>query len=135
MRIDPPKRLRILLAALLCGACCGCGAAGGGAAATLIPVKGKVTHKGQPVARGQVKFTPDGYGRPAYGRLNSDGSFVLTTEKEGDGAVAGEHRVSVTDTGIKSPRDTLARKWGSPAASGLTAGIDAEHTEFTFDLK
>jgi hypothetical protein len=109
--------------------------AGGSAPATLIPVKGKVTYKGQPVAKGRVKFAPDGYGRPAYGQLHSDGSFVLTTEKEGDGVVAGEHRVIVTDTGIKSPKDALAAKWANRAASGLTANVDAEHNEFTFDLK
>ena len=62
----------------------------------LLPVKGKVTYKGQPVAKGTIRFEPDGYGRPATGRLQSDGSFVLGTNKEGDGVVAGAHRVSVS---------------------------------------
>ena len=133
MRMNPPKR--IILAALCCGVCWGCGTAGGGAHTALIPVKGKVTYKGKPLAKGRIKFAPDGYGRPAFGQLKTDGTFVLTTEKEGDGVIAGEHRVTVTETGIKSPRDALANKWKSPAASGLTAGVDADHTEFTFDLR
>ena len=60
---------------------------------------------------------------------------MLTTNKEGDGVVAGHHRVAVTETGIKSPRDAFAKKYAGPASSGLTADVDAEHTEFTFDLK
>jgi hypothetical protein len=85
--------------------------------------------------RGRIKFEPDESGRSAFGQIKSDGTFVLTTEKEGDGAIAGAHRVTVVETGIKSPRDALANKWKSPAASGLTADVDAEHTEFNFDLK
>ena len=47
----------------------------------------------------------------------------------------GLHQVTVTDTGIPSPKNALATKWASKAASGMTADVDAEHTEFTFDLK
>ena len=70
-----------------------------------------MTYKGQPVAKGRIKFEPDGYGRSASGQLNADGTYVLTTDKDGDGVIAGHHRVSVTDTGIKSPRDRLGQKW------------------------
>lgn len=126
----------IVLSALAWGACAGCGSAGGGAAATtLIPVKGKVTYKGNALTKGRVKFEPDGFGRNAYGKIQSDGTFTLTTDKEGDGAIAGHHRVAVTETGIKSPKDALAKKYASVASSGLTADVDVSNTEFTFDLK
>jgi hypothetical protein len=134
MRNFSPTLKRLLLTTLCCGACWGCGAAGGGAQTALVPVTGKVTYKGQPVAKGRIRFEPDGYGRPAFGQLKSDGTYMLTTEKDGDGVIAGHHRVTVTDTGIKSPKDALANKWRSEAASGLTADVDAEHNEFTFDL-
>lgn len=133
MRINSPKR--ILLAALCCSVCWGCDTAGGGARSALIPVNGKVTYKGQPVTKGRIKFEPDGFGRPASGHLKPDGTYSLTTEKEGDGIVAGHHRVTVSDTGIKSPRNILATKWANEAASGLTADVNSEHTEFSFDLK
>jgi hypothetical protein len=133
MRID--SRMRILLVALCCGACWGCGIAGGGATTTLIPVKGKVTYKGQPVTRGRIKFEPDGFGRQAAGQLNPDGTFELTTDKPGDGVIAGNHRVTVAGTGIKSPKDALATKWANRAASGLNADVDADHTEFNFELR
>jgi hypothetical protein len=133
MRIVVPRL--VLLAALCCGACWGCGPAGSGRMPDAIPVKGKVLYKGQPVTKGSVTFEPDGFGREAHGRIQSDGSFVLTTYKDGDGAVAGHHRVAVSDTGIKSPKDALAKKWAGTASSGLTADVDAEHTDFTLELK
>ncbi|MHB1559555.1 MAG: hypothetical protein ACYC61_19075 [Isosphaeraceae bacterium] len=126
----------VVLSALIWGVCAGCGSAGGESAAkTLIPVKGKVTYKGNPLTKGRVKFEPDGFGRNAYGKIQADGTFTLTTDKEGDGAVAGHHRVAVIETGIKSPRDAVAKKYASVSSSGLTADVDASNTEFTFDLK
>ena len=113
------------------------GAAGpaAGAAPDLIPVKGKVTYKGQPVTKGVVRFEPDGYGRPASGKLQSDGTFVLTTLKEGDGVVAGDHRVSITDSTRVSPRIVRSRKYASAEYLGPDAEVSQEKTEFTFDLK
>ncbi len=67
--------------------------------------------------------------------MQPDGTFVLTTEKDGDGVIGGHHRVTVSDTGIKSTRNALALKWANAAASGLTADVDAEHTDFVVDLK
>src|SRR6516164_8831509 len=64
----------VALAALFVGPCWGCGSSGG-TPVTLIPVKGKVTYKGQPLTKGVVEFEPEGYGRPAKGQLQSDGTF------------------------------------------------------------
>jgi hypothetical protein len=101
----------------------------------LIPVKGKVTYKGQPVTKGIVRFEPDGYGRMASGPLQSDGTFVLTTLKEGDGVVAGEHRVTIEGFEKNLARDRALKKYGSANISGLKADVSPERTEFTFDLK
>jgi hypothetical protein len=38
-------------------------------------------------------------------------------------------------SGTWRPEDALAVRWANEAASGLTAQVDAEPTEFTFDLK
>lgn len=125
----------ITVTALMAGLCCGCGVAGSGTMPGVIPVKGKVTYKGKPVAKGSVTFEPDGFGRDAHGKIESDGSFVLSTYKEGDGAVPGHHRIAVKDTGIKSPKDAFAKKYAGVSSSGLTADVDEEHTEFTVELK
>jgi hypothetical protein len=133
MRISPRKL--VSLAALSCGICWGCAPAGSGTLPSLIPVKGKVTYKGQPVTKGLVKFVPEGYGREARGELKSDGTFVLSTNKEGDGVVAGAHRVSIGITESRLAKDRAIKKYASPNTSKLTADVDAEHTEFPFDLQ
>jgi hypothetical protein len=122
------------LATLLVGACWGCGS-GSATLPSLIPVKGKVTYKGQPVTKGVIQFEPDGYGRPARGQLQSDGTFELTTLKPGDGVVAGEHRISIVELDKSLAKDRALKKYASPNTSRLTAEVNPEKTEFVFDLK
>jgi hypothetical protein len=129
------KRIAFALAAVMLAPLWGCGAAGSGTQPGLIAVKGKVTYKGKPVTKGQVKFEPDGYGRAASGQLQSDGAFVLSTHKEGDGVVAGSHRVSIAILEKTLAKDRALNKYASPNSSGLTAEVDRDHTEFTFELK
>ena len=126
----------LALGALFLVPCWGCGASGGGGAvASLVPVKGKVTYKGRPLTNGVIRFAPDGYGRPATGRLQSDGSYTLGTNKEGDGVVAGAHLVTVGGFDKTLANDRTLKKYGTSRSSGFTAEVDAEHTEFNFDLK
>jgi hypothetical protein len=140
MRISAPGS--IILAAPLLVTCCGCGPAASHHAAT-IPVQGKMTYKGRPLTRGVVEFEPRNSGRTASGALRPDGTFVLGTFQEGDGAVAGRHRVSVTGTGgrpggtasTRNSRELVPRKYTQPNTSGLEAVVGEEKTEFTFDLK
>jgi hypothetical protein len=122
-----------VLSAVLLVPCWGCSTSNGQMSPLLV-VKGKVTYKGQPVAKGTIRFEPDGYGRPATGRLQSDGSFVLGTNKEGDGVVAGAHRVSVSGFDKPLASNRALKKYGLKT-SGLTADVDSDHTEFNFDLK
>jgi hypothetical protein len=129
------NRTAFALAAVMLAPFWGCGAGGSGAQPSLIAVKGKVTFKGKLVTKGQVKFEPDGYGRAASGPLQSDGAFVLGTHKEGDGVVAGSHRVSIAILDKSLANDRALNKYASPNSSGLTAEVDKDHTEFTFDLK
>jgi len=131
MRINLSKL--VALAALLAGPCWGCGSSSG-TPVTLIPVKGKVTYKGQPVTKGVIQFEPDGYGRPATGQLQSDGTFELSTLKPGDGVVAGKHRISITELDKSLAKDRALRKYASPNTSRLTVEVSPEKTEFPFDL-
>jgi len=67
----------------------------------LAPVTGKVTVDGQPLPDGQVMFAPRATsgnakaGKPAFGNLQPDGTFSLSTYAEGDGAVVGEHLITL----------------------------------------
>jgi hypothetical protein len=125
-----------VLAALFLGCGSGCGAKGAGAAPDLIPVKGKVTLLGQPLTMGTIRFEPDDFGRPASGKLQSDGTFVLSTTTEGDGVVAGHHRVSITNISPKSKEGALLKKYTSgKTAKPLEADVSAEQFEFNFDIR
>jgi hypothetical protein len=132
MRLNLPKL--VALVALLVLPCWGCGSSSG-TPVSLIPVKGKVTYKGQPVSKGSIQFEPDGYGRPATGELQADGTFELSTLKPGDGVVAGKHRISIAELDKSLSKDRALKKYGSPVTSRLTAEVNPEKTEFTFDLK
>ena len=71
----------------------GCGPSG----SPVGKVQGKVVSGGQPVTGGTITFTPVAEvadARPATGEVQPDGTFVLTTQKEGDGAAVGKHQVS-----------------------------------------
>jgi hypothetical protein len=132
MRVSSLKL--IMLGAILLGACAGCGTSEG-ARPTLVSVKGKVTYKGKPLTQGVVKFEPEGYGRPASGKLQADGSFVLSTSRDGDGVVAGHHQVVIGDVDKSLAKDRAFKKYTFRSPNGLTAEVTPDNTEFSFDLK
>ncbi len=85
---------------LLCGAAAlAMLVAGCGKSSDLAPVTGIVTYRGEPVTEGRVAFYPE-KGRPAIGVIQADGSYTLTTFEENDGALIGEHRVTIKATRI-----------------------------------
>jgi len=58
------------------------------------PVKGIVMFEGKPVADATITFTPK-EGPPARAKSDEEGRFTLSTYDTGDGAIAGEHTVSI----------------------------------------
>ncbi len=92
----PPCARRWLGAACLAlaAACTGCG----DGRPEVYPVEGQVFAGARPAARGTITFHPAGGTAEQYrptGRIDEQGKFKLTTFKEGDGAPAGEYRVTV----------------------------------------
>ena len=61
-----------------------------------VPVTGTVTLNGQPATEAEVIFTPS-KGRVASGATDAAGRFTLSTNKSGDGAVPGDHKVTVVE--------------------------------------
>jgi hypothetical protein len=98
-------RLGILGTALIGVWVSGCGSG----IPTTYAVKGKVVWKGgKPVEDGRIEFQSlSNANLKAVGEIESDGSFTLTTHKDGrtrQGAVEGEHRVLVEpDVGDGEP--------------------------------
>src|SRR5262245_61631407 len=66
------------------------------------PVTGVVRINGQPLGSGNIMFAPDvrgdgvNSGKPAFGTLDSAGHFALSTYADADGAVVGEHTVTIS---------------------------------------
>jgi hypothetical protein len=69
----------------------------------LAPVHGTVTIDGRPVSQAKIMFAPvenadnANPGKPAFGLLREDGSYALTTYETDDGAVVGEHWVTLVN--------------------------------------
>jgi len=81
-----------LLAVLFC-VVSGCG---GPARPKTATVTGTVLLDGNPVEGAQVVFICEGAPRNATGKTDAAGKFSLTTFEEGDGAVLGEHKITVS---------------------------------------
>src|SRR4051794_39841693 len=78
----------------------GCGGSGSGTSA----VSGHIKHKGKPVAKASVSFTPtDGASRAATGLTDDNGYYQLGTFATNDGALPGKYRVAVIARGPDRP--------------------------------
>ena len=146
-------------AVMLSFAIVGCG--GGPSRPPTYPTTGQITENGKPVAGVDVAFRPEnsaGGQKPANGKTDSEGRYLLTTFSFGDGAMAGSYRVTlskfdiVSDNAadvdsdayvppsasrpVKPPKNQLPKNFSDPETSGLTATIDpaAEENVFNFSI-
>ena len=104
---------------LACFSQLGCSNASPESNLTLVPVKGKVTVNGVPLADAQVTFFLEGTPPAGYygsgAKTKADGSFELTTGGS-SGAVAGMYKITVSK---------LAQVDGSPLPVASALGMDA----------
>lgn len=112
----------------------GCGQKG----PALYPVTGKVTlADGRPIERATVVLHPVGGAGDAVkprGTVAADGTFTLTSLTTGDGAPAGEYRVTVElwlagSRPDDPPVNRLPAKFADPGKSGLTVTVNQGPTE------
>jgi hypothetical protein len=96
---------RVYLAVLLAASVPGCGGR------ATSPVRGVVTLDGTPVPEATVLFMPDGPegGRPATGFTAADGTFLLTTYRQDDGALPGSYRILIQKSEAAKDAGTAAR--------------------------
>jgi len=106
-------------------------------------VAGTVTVNGQPAKAFNIIFHP-AQGRPATGITDDQGRFSLTTFDPGDGAVLGEHVVTVTDSFPQGPpamgritanMTRVPLQYSSVETSPLKETVEDKKNDFTFDLK
>jgi hypothetical protein len=102
--LSPFQRM-IVTWALVAVAVGGCG---GPDRPEMAPVSGTVLFQGNPVAGAEVLFRNASSPRVAQGITDSQGKFRLTTFENFDGAVLGEHQV------------TIARNKANPEISGAS---------------
>lgn len=94
------RRAFLLFLLSFCGLAVGCSRS----PYDMARVTGKVLLDGQPLSTGSVMFAPKSTGKSlksgkaALGKLEADGSFVLSTYGNKDGAVVAEHAVTVLNT-------------------------------------
>ena len=139
----------------------GCGSDSGPPPVPLYPVSGVVTFNGRPVAEADVTFFNAEQNRSAFGRTDDEGKYSLTTFTVKDGAVAGNHAVTIAkyvsttppppepdveSEAYEPPKEGydppeakadsgLPEKYADPGSSGLTATVDAGGAnEFNFEL-
>jgi hypothetical protein len=113
----------------------------------MIPIHGQVTYKGAPlinVTQGIVRYSPKQSGTPAReatGRIQPDGSFVLTTLSKADGVVVGDYDISVsaysapiltreqTESGVRhaNPKLMIPDKYLKANTSGLSDTVQSGH--------
>jgi hypothetical protein len=118
----------------------------------LGKVSGKVTYNGNPVTSGSVIFTPvkgDSGGHIATGQIQSDGSYSLTTFDTGDGALLGQHVVTVEARekmtsppmdkqgriNYTPPKLTVPAKFGDPKQTPFKYTVDATGNTINLELK
>lgn len=111
----------------------------------VFPVQGQVLFAGRPTPYALVVFhplNPDDKDTPRpRGQVGADGKFTLTTYEPGDGAPAGDYRVTVelwlsSGKRDEGPSNRLPARYGDPTTSGLTARVNTGPTELQpFHLK
>jgi hypothetical protein len=107
----------------------------------IVPLKGKVTYKGEPLKFGSVMLQPIA-GQPATAVIEPDGTFVLSTNKPGDGATVGENRVRVTSYEGQAPdakrsaqtelalgNSLIPVKYTDTTSSGIVVDVKPEGNE------
>jgi hypothetical protein len=102
----------------------------------VYEVRGRITINSQPItpdvlSHGYVSFeTTAQDGRDAVGEIQPDGTYRLTTNKQGDGAVAGKYKVYISGTDNKEES-----VFDEASTTGLTAEVHPKVNEINFDLK
>jgi hypothetical protein len=103
---------------------------------TIYPVTGNIVYKhSQAAARDLAGYlvTLESLEKPvgATGTVREDGSFEISTENSGDGALLGKHKVAITppiptDVDNLRPVSVLPRRYEKFQTSGLEIVVEAK---------
>ncbi|MBW3597231.1 MAG: carboxypeptidase-like regulatory domain-containing protein [Planctomycetes bacterium] len=106
-------------------------------------VEGTVTLDGQPLEGAMVTFSPVEGGRPAAARTDAAGRYELIYTRDDEGALIGEHQVSITtydeiplendEDEVQVVPERLPTKYN--VATELTAVVESGSNQIDFDLE
>jgi hypothetical protein len=77
---------------------------------TTVPVRGRLTYQGKPVAGATVAFLAPGAPRIAVGKTDDNGEFRLMTFTPDDGAIVGTHIVTVRKSSTQAATPAEGRE-------------------------
>jgi hypothetical protein len=101
-------------------------------------VKGKVAFPDDtPVTWGRVECQSEKGGHNAAGKIKADGTFELSTFRDGDGAIAGHHRVIVVQfasAGLSDPRAPHSKTHTEPPRLVNRRHSAYESSELSLDV-
>jgi len=113
----------------------GCGPSG----PEVASVEGMVMLDGKPLESALVMFTPVAGGRPAAARTDAGGCYVLQYTEDRDGALLGEHVVSIStyqegdvSSGIAIVPERVPAKYN--VHSEIKTTVKAGNNNFDFPL-
>lgn len=116
--------------AVIMAASIGCGTSG----PRIAPVEGRVTLDGEPLARADITFQPEGAQRASIARTDDNGRFELAYKRGEPGAIVGKHTVhiEVSSEVVKNPPPIPARY---AEKSELSYQVESGSNEINIDLK
>jgi hypothetical protein len=124
-------RTLFLLTVLLTPCLVGCGE-GASARPTLYPVTGTVTLNGVPVEGANVTFACEKAPRSATGVTDATGKFSLTSYDTNDGAIAGDHVVTISKVAAQAQGATISE---ANAKEMMAKNIGAMSSGKTSEMK
>lgn len=110
---------------------------GGEVLPETAPVSGVLTYKGKPVEGATIVFMPVNAKRtnPGYSTSDKEGKYKVTTYTADDGALLGEHEITVQLFDNVNGQSSLPGKYGYAKKSGLTATIKAGMNDVPLKLE
>lgn len=140
-----PCRSRVLGLVAAVVSCCTLAGCGGANTPDTGNVSGVVTYNGAPLSDVMVTFVPSN-GRPASGPTDAAGKYTLSTFGTDDGAVLGEHKITITsaqadipmpgtpEEAQAAPKAPFPQSYMSVETSTLTATVESGSNEINLEL-
>jgi hypothetical protein len=119
------SRLTGIVAKIFLASCLLLAGCSGSGRPALAPVRGTVTYKGKPVAGATVVFLCEGAPRLAVGMTDERGGYQLTTYEPNDGAMIGQHVVTIKkrNTGTETADTDAGASGGALQGEALSKAI------------